>query len=1463
MTTLERHRTVRPDGKPVYLVPKKGHLLVCAKGCCCGRTDRGNPAVPVEFYKEEYARRGIRKHVQLTMSGCIGPCPMLNVVQVVFDGRPVWFQSINTKDQVIEIYDYIDGMLAADAYLPPPPQLSSFVFNYYRWNHTNEMSGLPAALASMRVNDSEGGILFLTHADTDLQCLDRAARDLPEGFPAVCALSLNGIADLEQVGMSQSTGGCSARIVVARLLGSVAGVVGFSRLAEAARESPRHLIVVSGTEGLDPESLSVSNVSPAVVQDVSTYLRAGGHVNFGQCLRFLADHFFMTGFGYDPPAELPEHGIYHPDFSRLLTSDEWRARRDSEKAVVGLVFYRAHWMSGNLAFVDAMIREIERRGASALAVFTPSLKRNSAQCRPSAPDRGWPAAFDLLVEPGTGNPLCDALVTTISFAIGGQDTGATAQGPGAALSVLDVPVLQAIPSGQARWQWEVSSRGLNPLDTAMNVALPEFDGRIITTPVSFKERARQEQGGSSFEVMHYAPVGDRVARVAGLALRLARLRRLPNHDKRIAFVLTNSAGKAGRIGNAVGLDAPASLIGVLEAMRRHGYKVTDLPADGDSLIHALIARCSYDENYLTADQLANATGRVPIEAYAAWFDELPEVQQERMLRQWGPPPGEAYVHDGAIALAGLELGNVLVALQPPRGYGMDPDAIYHRPDLPPPHNYYAFYGWLRDGWRADAIVHFGKHGTLEWLPGKGVGLSAECFPDSILADMPLCYPFIINDPGEGAQAKRRAHAVVIDHLVPPMTTADAYGPLAELTQLVDEYYQVERLDPSKLPILQKQIWELIRDAHLDEDLKQVMTRGHGHTHEWDEGATADGTPLALASMQGNEVAHVLGELDAYLCELTGAQIRDGLHILGRPPGGEQLLGLLQAITRVPNLEAPSLRASVASLFELDMGCLLDDLGARFPVEPGELARLAGRPIATAGDALEAVDEFCHHLLALLQQHSFDVGSIPVVLTETFPRWDRLRLDREDAVAAIGRVLEFVCKHLTPALARTTDETAHLLRALDGRHVPAGPSGAPTRGMAHILPTGRNFYTVDPRALPSMAAWRVGQELAREVLERHIAETGSFPETVGISVWGTSAMRTHGDDVAQVLAFLGVRPCWQKESRRVAGIEVVPLEQLGRPRVDVVVRISGFFRDAFPHLIALLDEAARLVMQLDEPPGQNFPRKHFLADVEAAASPETCAFDLERKAAYRIFGSKLESYGAGILPLIDQQNWDGPADLAEAYVNWGGYAYTADEQGIDARDLFRRRLVGVQVALHNQDNREHDIFDSDDYLQFHGGMIATIRALTGRKPKHYFGDTHDPSRPVVRDLKEEVLRVFRTRVINPKWIESIGRHGYKGGLELSATVDYLFGFDATASVVDDWMYEQVAQTYALDPRMQEFFEKSNPWALHAIAERLLEAEHRGMWLEPDPATIEALCQALVDSETMLEARAETRAQEARV
>lgn len=1451
MPKKERIRVLRLDGKPIHLVRRRAHLMVCAKGCCCGRTDRGFPAVPVEFFKQEYKRRKIRKQVQLSMNGCLGPCPLANVVLLFFDGKPTWFQSINGEPQVRAVFEYLDRMLAADGYLPPPPELADYVFNFYSWSQAGE----PQALAAAKHPAAEpeaAGFLFLTHADTDLLALHHARDTLPAGLPPVRALNLGQLTGEEHVQAVLAEHGRAARVIVARFLGGLSSVPGFRRLVEAAREQERHLVLVSGTGVPDPDLTAASTVSPAVVHEATAYLLAGGRANLVQLFRFLSDHLLLTGLGYDPPAEQPQHGLYHPDLPQDATLADWLARRDPARPTVGLLFYRAHWMSGNLGFVDAIVRELEGRGANVLPVFTASLKDTAAGPRPA--DR-WPAAFDFFLH--DGQRLIDVLVTTISFAMGDLNPGGTTQAGWSvsALAALDVPVLQAICAGTSRWQWESSPRGLNPLDTAMNVALPEFDGRIITVPVSFKEPVGCAGAGTRIAASHYVAAPDRVRRAAGLALRFAALRKKPNAEKRIAFVLTNSPGKAAKVGNAVGLDAPASLLRIFAALREAGYQFADVPPDGDALIQTLIDRCTFDETFLTSDQLVQAAGRVPVGLYQSWFEELPETLQKQSTGQWGPPPGKAYVHDGHLALAGLELGNVFVALQPPRGHGMDPNAIYHRPDLPPPHNYYALYRWLTDVWKADAIVHVGKHGTLEWLPGKGVGLSAACYPDQFLGDLPLFYPFILNDPGEGAQAKRRGHAVVIDHLTPPLTTADAYGELAELMQLVDEYYQVEMLDPSKMPLLQQQIWALIRRANLQEDLKYLLQKGQDHVHEWDDALTADGTPVTLAQMQGREVAHLIQELDGYLCELAGAQIRDGLHILGQVPAGEQMVGLLQALTRVPNLDVPSLRASLAACFGLDLGTLLGELGQRLEAVPPELARLADRPVVTHSDALEVLEELGHHLLALLRGHDFDATAIDAVLTETF-RGTRATLAHA-GLGDVRTVLTFVCERLVPALRQTEDEIDNLLAALDGRYVPAGPSGAPTRGMAHVLPTGRNFYAVDPRALPSAAAWQVGQELAREVLARFHAESGTYPETVGISIWGTSAMRTHGDDVAEVLALLGVRPLWQKENRRTLGVEVIPLAELGRPRIDVTVRISGFFRDAFPHLIRLLDEAVREVAGRDEPPDQNFVRKHHLADLAAHLAAGLPPAEAERRSRYRVFGSKPGAYGAGILPLIDERNWRDDADFAETYVNWGGYAYTADEQGVDARDDFRARLARVELALHNQDNREHDIFDSDDYFQFHGGMIATIRALTGRQPRHYFGDTHDPARPAVRDLKEEVLRVFRTRVVNPKWLESIARHGYKGGLELAATVDYLFGYDATAGVVEDWMYEQVARTYALAPELREFLARSNPWALHAIAERLLEAAQRGLWAAPRPETLEELREAYFDSETLLEARGESR------
>ncbi len=716
-------------------------------------------------------------------------------------------------------------------------------------------------------------------------------------------------------------------------------------------------------------------------------------------------------------------------------------------------------------------------------------------------------------------------------------------------AALGVPVLQAICGGTARWQWEASQRGLNPLDTAMNVALPEFDGRIITVPISFKEAAEPvpAPARASTEPVHYAPVPDRVARVAGLALRFAALRRKPNRDKRVAFVLTNSPGKAAKIGNAVGLDAPASLLRVLAAMRDAGYarrrtarrrRRPDPRAD-----RPLFLRRNLPDRRATGQR--RRPRRRPTQ-YRRWFDDLPESQRRQMTEQWGPPPGEAYVHDGHIALAGLDFGNVFVALQPPRGYGMDPNAIYHQPDLPPPHNYYALYRWLRDVWRADAIVHLGKHGTLEWLPGKGVGLSADCFPDSFLGDLPLFYPFILNDPGEGAQAKRRGHAVIIDHLTPPMTTADAHGELAELMQLVDEYYQVELLDPSKMPLLQQQIWDLIRQAHLEDDLKYLMQKGEdGHTHEWDDAVTADGTPVTLAQMRGREVSHLIQELDGYLCELAGAQIRDGLHILGQVPEGEQMVGLLQALTRIPNLDVPSLRGAWPAFSASIWTRCWRSAAGRSTRAAGPCA--TGRPAAghAAADALETIDELCRHLLdavaAARASEAARNGSTPLIARDvrgTDVHCARQPLTRATACDA---VLSFVCERLVPALRQTTDEIdqspgrpggplrpGRPERGADARHGPR-PADRPQflrRRSARLAVGGRlaggtGAGSRGPRALPT-------------------PRPAAIPETVGISVWGTSAMRTHGDDVAEVLALLGVRPVWQKENRRVVGVEVIPL-----------------------------------------------------------------------------------------------------------------------------------------------------------------------------------------------------------------------------------------------------------------------------------------------------------------------------------
>ncbi|GAA2073012.1 cobaltochelatase subunit CobN [Aeromicrobium tamlense] len=1155
-----------------------------------------------------------------------------------------------------------------------------------------------------------------------------------------------------------------ADLVVLRVLGSPEDV---RDVAALVRERGRPLVVLGGERLPNAALMELSTAPIGVCAEAHRYLAEGGAENLRQLHAFLSDTVLLTGEGFEPPAVLPEWGVSE----RATPATEGLPR-------VGILYYRAHEVSGNQRFAHELADAIDATGrGTGVPIFVSSLRA---------------AADDLFDELAT----LDAIVVTVLAAGGSKPATASAGGDDEAwdverLRALDVPVLQALALTSTREEWEASDDGVTPIDSATQIAIPEFDGRLITVPFSFKE---VDDDG----LPRYETDPERCARVAGIAVNHARLRFVPPAERRVALVLSAYPTKHSRIGNAVGLDTPVSAIRLLRQLRDAGYDlgapgeipgVDPLPpvegeepdtTSGNALIHALIEAGGQDEEWLTQAQLSSSHVRISREDYLRWTADLPAALRDEMVETWGEAPGSLFVDDdGDIVLATLHAGNVVILIQPPRGFGENPVAIYHDPDMPPSHHYLAAYRWLEHGFGADAVVHLGKHGSMEWLPGKNAALSAACATDAAIGSMPLIYPFLVNDPGEGAQAKRRAHATIVDHLVPPMARAEGYGDIAKLEQLLDEYANVAAMDPPKLPAIRQQIWTLMQSAQMHRDLGLDERPGD---EEFDD---------------------FLLHVDGWLCEIKDVQIRDGLHVLGQAPEGEARVNLVLAVLRATQV-----------------------WGGQEKALPGLRAALGLAEDAPLPE-VDAVEAQARGLVETMEKSGWDPAAIDTV--------------HDDPI--VQAVLRFAAEQVVPRLAATTDELTNILRALDGRFIQAGPSGSPLRGLVNVLPTGRNFYTVDPRAVPSRLAWDTGQAMAESLVARHLEDTGEYPRSVGLSVWGTSAMRTSGDDIAEVLALLGVRPTWDPASRRVNGLEVIDLAELGRPRIDVTVRISGFFRDAFPHVIEILDDAVRLVADLDEPEESNYVRAHTAQDLAEHGD--------HRRATTRIFGSKPGSYGAGILQVVESGTWRDDADLAEVYTAWGGFAYGRDLDGVAASDDMRTSYRRIAVAAKNIDSREHDIADSDDYFQYHGGMIATVRALTGTEPKAYVGDSTTPDAVRTRTLQEETNRVFRSRVVNPRWISAMQRHGYKGAFELAATVDYLFGFDATAGVVHDWMYESLAKEYVLDETNQEFMRRSNPWALRGIVERLNEAADRGLWEEPDPEVMAEMARVYLEVEGDLE------------
>ncbi len=1143
------------------------------------------------------------------------------------------------------------------------------------------------------------------------------------------------------------------------------GVIGVERWKAVAGSTipPSVLPDISPTRGESGEASACSSTTAEIQENPQTVEARIISVGVGKTSGGRAPIFPLVG-------EMPGRA----EGGTASEADE--GRPDS---TVAICFYRALVQSGETKPVEALIEALAAEGLRALPVFVSSLK-----------DQVSIGTLEAIFSEAAP----DVVINATGFAVSapGADRQPTV------LESTGAPVLQVIFSGSSREAWEASSQGLMARDLGMNVALPEVDGRILSRAVSFKAASVYDPLVEA-NIVGHEPLADRIHFATRLAANWARLRRARPEARRVAIVMANYPNRDGRLGNGVGLDTPAGTIKVLKAMAAEGYVIGDLPEDGDALIRFLMAGPT---NAASHDREIRET--ISMSEYNGFIASLPKNIQQGVSERWGAPEADPFFLDGVFALPLARFGEVLVGIQPARGYNINPKETYHAPDLVPPHGYLAFYAYLRQVFAADAIIHMGKHGNLEWLPGKALALSEACYPEAVFGPTPHLYPFIVNDPGEGTQAKRRTSAVIIDHLTPPLTRAESYGPLKDLEALVDEYYEAAGGDPRRLRLLSRQILDLVRDIGLDHD---------------------------AGIERGDSDDKALEKLDAYLCDLKEMQIRDGLHVFGVAPEGRLLTDLTVALARVPRGLGEGGDQSLQRAIAVDLGLggsaqvPFSEMSARpergitphvfdpldcilsapwIGPKPDLLATLSDAPWRTAGDTVERIELLATKLVS---------GEIacPGDWTDTCA------------------VLEEIDTRLKPSIRGSgAAEINGLLTGLDGRFVAPGPSGAPTRGRPDVLPTGRNFYSVDSRAVPTPAAYELGKKSAELLIRRYLQDHGEWPSSFGLTAWGTSNMRTGGDDIAQALALIGAKPVWDMASRRVTGYEIVPLAVLGRPRVDVTLRISGFFRDAFPEQIALFDKAIRAVGGLEEDDADNMIAARMRAETRRLEEKGVEAKEAARRASYRVFGAKPGAYGAGLQALIDEKGWEKRGDLADAYLTWGGYAYGAGEDGKAERGLFEERLRTIEAVVQNQDNREHDLLDSDDYYQFEGGMSAATEHLKGKRPAIYHNDHSRPEKPVIRSLDEEIGRVVRARVVNPKWIDGVMRHGYKGAFEIAATVDYMFAFAATTGAVRDHHFEAAYRAFIADEKVLDFLRDKNPAALAEIAERFLEAVDRGLW-----------------------------------
>ncbi len=1162
--------------------------------------------------------------------------------------------------------------------------------------------------------------------------------------------------------------------------------------------------------GYDPSYWMLSNVAPEFLETAYKYIVYGGKNNFANLLAFLANKLGKEDIVYDPPERLPFEGIYHPEAPTHFDSVEkyldWY-RPSPEQPVVGLLISRHAWVNGHLEVENRLVKELEGQGLSVIPVFSYSLKDEGLGARGSAA-----AIRDFFLD-RDGKSRIDALVKMIFFFVGStrekdlSDTSLATSGV-ELLKKLSVPVFQPVTSYyRTVTEWEEDSQGLSN-EIGWSVAMPEFEG--VIEPIIVGVVDRDENEDSSTLVERKVPIVERCARLAERVKAWTKLKEKPPSERRVAFVLHNNpcASVEATVGTGAHLDTLESVARIMKAMKEAGYQVETPPETGKALIDIIMERKAVSEfRWTTVEEIVKKGGAldlVPLRQYLDWWKDFPGKVRKRIAEAWGDPPGKAVdgvpaamVYEDKIVVTGLEYGNAVVCVQPKRGCaGPRCDGrvckILHDPDIPPPHQYLATYRWLESVFKADVVIHVGTHGNLEFLPGKGVGLSEACLPDLSIHKLPHLYIYNADNPPEGTIAKRRSYAVLVDHMQTVLSQSGLYDELEELDRCLADYDQAKGVSPARAHGLRHRIMDLIEKTGLDKEMEPASEL---------------------------EFTEVLRRTHEILSRIRTTQIQDGMHVFGELPRGERRADFIRAILRYDIGDSNSVRKLIAKVLGYELKELLD-------------AQVMG------GKVLEKIDELSKAFIAEVMASG--ENNAEKILERVTGENITEKVDREALEKARQRILDL------DERINASNEIGALLNGMSGEYLPSGPSGLITRGRDDVLPTGRNFYSLDPERVPTKAAYDVGKKLAQALIHKQLEKEGKFPENIAIYWMCTDIMWSDGEGMGQILNLLGVKPVWLPNGR-VKGFEIIPISELGRPRIDVTVRVSGITRDNFPNCIELVDEAVQAVAALDEPPEMNFVRKHTLDRLAALDGKDEKAF---RRATFRIFASKPGTYQPGVNLAVYASAWKTERDLADIFLYWNGYAYGKGTFGQDSHEDLAASLSTVDMTFNKVVTDEYDLFGCCCHFGTHGGLTVAARELSGKHVQAYFGDTREPEAVEVRTLADEIRRVARTKLLHPRWIEGMKRHGYKGAGDISKRVGRIFGWQAATGDVDGWIFDEIAKTFVLDQETRRFFKEHNPYALEEIGRRLLEANERGLW-EPDPEVLEGLKDAYLELEGLIE------------